>query len=217
MTAVKICGLTRAEDVALAGALGAAAVGFNFAVESPRRVSLEAARRLSDAVTGGALRVGVFVGEDARAIREAVDAARLDLVQLHRPLRPEDLDRMPVPVIAVARVGRGGTELPSPELLARCRALLLDTFVEGRDGGTGEPFDWSAVAGLDFGLPVLVAGGLHPENVAAAVRRVRPWAVDVASGVESEPGLKDPEKMRRFFRAVRGADEEGGRGASVVR
>ncbi|MGH9367982.1 MAG: phosphoribosylanthranilate isomerase [Thermoanaerobaculia bacterium] len=211
MTAVKICGLTRAQDVALAGALGAAWVGFNFAEGSPRRVPLEASRRLSEAVPAGVLRVGVFVSEDARAIREAVLRARLDLVQLHRPLRPEDLDALSLPVIAVAKVGSGGVELPAPGLLARCRALLFDTLAARQAGGTGKPFDWGVVAGRDFGLPVLLAGGLDPGNVAGAVRRVRPWGVDVASGIESAPGVKDPEKLRRFFQAVREADAEDGR------
>jgi phosphoribosylanthranilate isomerase len=212
MTEVKICGLTREQDVALACAAGASWVGFNFAAGSPRRVTLETARRLSEAATPPILRVGVFVSEDGRAIREAVKAARLDLVQLHRPLREEDLDRPPVPVIAVAGVGTDGADLPEQALLARCRALLFDTLAEDRAGGTGEPFDWRTVAAKNFALPVLLAGGLTPENVGAALRRVRPWAVDVASGVESAPGIKDAEKMRRFFRAVREADAEAGRG-----
>jgi len=206
MTAVKICGLTRPQDVSLACSLGAAALGFNFALESPRRVTPEAARRLSDAASPGVLRVGVFVSEDADVIRQAVEAVRLDLIQIHRPLRAEDLDRPPVPVVAVARVGQGGTEVPEESLLSRCRALLFDTVGPERAGGTGRIFDWAFISGRDFGLPIVVAGGLTPENVAVAVARLRPWAVDVASGVESEPGVKDPEAMRRFFDAVRRAD-----------
>jgi phosphoribosylanthranilate isomerase len=208
VTAVKICGLTRRQDVALACAIGASAVGFNFAADSPRRVTPEAARELSEAAAPGVLRVGVFVSEEARQIREAVETAKLDLVQLHRSLRGEDLDAIPVPVIAVARVGPAGADLPPPDLLSRCRALLFDTLSAERIGGTGKPFDWQSIAGRKFGLPIVLAGGLDPDNVGEAVRRIRPWAVDVASGVESAPGVKDPETMRRFFHAVRRADAD---------
>lgn len=208
MTAVKICGLTRRQDVALACAIGASAVGFNFAAESPRRVTPAVARELSRAAAPGMLRVGVFVSERLREIREAIEAAKLDLVQLHRPLLREDLDALSVPVIAVVRVGPAGPDLPPADLLGRCRALLFDTLSAGRPGGTGESFDWRAIAGRQFALPILLAGGLDPDNVAQAVRRVRPWAVDVASGVETAPGVKDPEKLRRFFEAVRRADAD---------
>jgi phosphoribosylanthranilate isomerase len=209
MTAVKICGLTRPQDVALACAAGASWVGFNFAARSPRRVTVASARGLAQATTPGVLRVGVFEAEEAPAIREAVEEARLDLVQLHRPLREEDLEGLAVPVVAVARVGAAGPDpLPAPNLLARCRALLLDTLEQDRAGGTGTPFDWRLIAGTDFGLPILLAGGLKAENVAEAIGRVRPWAVDVASGVESSPGVKDAEKMRRFLAAVRKADAD---------
>lgn len=208
MTAVKVCGLTREEDVALACELGASYVGFNFAAASPRRVTVESAARLSAAAPPGVLRVGVFVSEDEGFLREAVEAAGLDLVQLHRKLRDEDLERPCAPVIAVLRVGREGATLPDPRALERCHAILFDTLDAGRAGGTGVAFDWSLVAGRRWGLPVFLAGGLRPENVAEAVRRVRPAAVDVASGVESGPGVKDPAKMRAFFEAVRGADEE---------
>lgn len=208
MTAVKICGLTRRQDVALACAIGASAVGFNFAAESPRRVTPDAARELSRAAAPGVLRVGVFVSEEARQIRDAVEAAKLDLVQLHRPLNAEDLDALPIPVIAVVHVGPAGPDLPPSDLVGRCRAILFDTLSSGRAGGTGKPFDWGSIAGRRFGLPILLAGGLDPDNVAEAVRRVRPWAVDVASGVESAPGVKDPESMRRFFEEVRRADAD---------
>ncbi|HTO89381.1 MAG TPA: phosphoribosylanthranilate isomerase [Thermoanaerobaculia bacterium] len=208
MTAVKICGLTREADVALACALGADAVGFNFVPSSVRRLTLETARRLVGETAGGVLRVGVFASEKTLVIRRAVEAAGLDVAQLHRPLREEDVDMLEVPVIAVATVGPGGPELPPVGRLARCRALLFDTLAADHAGGTGETFDWQIVAGRDFGLPIVLAGGLNAENVAEAVRRVRPWAVDVASGVESAPGIKDPEKMRRFILAVREADAD---------
>jgi phosphoribosylanthranilate isomerase len=208
VTAVKVCGLTRREDVALACAIGVDWIGFNFSARSPRRVTPEAARLLADASTPGVLRVGVFVSEGPAAIGEAAQAARLDLVQMHRPLREEDLEALALPVVAVARVGPDGAEMPEARLLGRCRALLFDTLDRDRAGGTGRAFDWRAIAGLGAGVPVLLAGGLTPENVGEAVRVGRPWGVDVASGVESAPGIKDPEKLRRFVQEVRREDAD---------
>lgn len=216
MTDVKICGLTRPQDVELACDLGAAYLGFNFAAESPRRVSPAAARELARAGKPAAARVGVFVAESQALIREAIEAAGLDLVQIHRPLRETDLD-LPCPVLAVARLERGSAAAPEERLLARCRLLLFDAEVPGRPGGTGETLDWNALAGRRWGVPVMLAGGLDPENVAEAIGRVRPAAVDVASGVESSPGIKDPKKMRRFFEAVRRADARLSRSAGEAR
>lgn len=206
MTEVKICGLTRPEDVRLACDLGAAYVGFNFAAVSQRRVTVAEGRRLCDAAAPGVARVGVFVGESYETVAQVCEAARLDLVQLHRALSPEDLRRVPRPVIAVARFGPAGLPVPPPELLAGCRALLFDAAVPGRAGGTGVSFDWSALEGSRLPLPFFLAGGLTPENVGEALARVRPPAVDVASGVESAPGIKDRDRMARFFEAVRRTD-----------
>ena len=210
MTEVKVCGLTRPEDVRLAVGLGAHWVGFNFAAESPRRVDTRRAEALSRAAGSDVVRVGVFVGEPRAVIREAVEAADLDLVQLHRPLRPEDTEETSVPIVAVAHVGPSGPERPPDALLARCAALLFDTRVPGAAGGTGVVFDWRAAAGAPSGIEVLLAGGLTPENVGDAIRAARPFGVDVASGVESSPGVKDPGKMRRFFEAVARADANAG-------
>jgi phosphoribosylanthranilate isomerase len=205
VTDVKVCGLTREEDVEAACALGAAYVGFNFSSRSPRRVAVEAARRLAGGVRLGVRRVGVFVGEGYAEIGEAIEAASLDLVQLHRALSGEDLDRIPRPVLAVAHAGRDG-EVPPATLLARCAGILFDTSVDGRSGGTGVPFDWRLLDGRRWPVSLFVAGGLSPENVGESIRRTRPAAVDVASGIESSPGVKDPARMRRFFDAVREAD-----------
>jgi phosphoribosylanthranilate isomerase len=126
-------------------------------------------------------------------------------VQIHRPLRDEDLDEIPRPVFAVVRVAHA-LELPSSSALERCRAVLFDTAVPSMDGGSGRSFDWSLLEGRSWPVPFFVAGGLTPENVAAPVERLHPAGVDVASGVESAPGVKDPERMRQFFRAVKEAD-----------
>ncbi|HTR03267.1 MAG TPA: phosphoribosylanthranilate isomerase [Thermoanaerobaculia bacterium] len=206
MTAVKICGLTRARDVVLAGALGATYAGFNFSAASPRRVSPEEARVLAAAVRPGMLKVGVFVGEDADTIAAAVRAAGLDLVQLHRRLTEEDVAASPVPVIAVARPSAaGGFAVPRREILVRCHAVLFDP-----SEGSGAAIDPARVEEASWPVPVLVAGGLTPETVGDVIRRLRPAGVDVASGVEESPGIKDAEKLRRFFAAVREADAQAG-------
>ncbi len=205
MTAVKICGLTRAEDVAAACALGAAYAGFNFTALSPRRVTPAAARDLAAACAPGVLRVGVFVDEDAAAIARAVEAAGLDLVQLHRRLTEEDVEAAPVPVIAVARPSGGVFAVPRREILVRCHAVLFDP-----SEGSGTPIDPALIEEASWPVPALVGGGLRPETVAAVIRRLRPAGVDVASGVESAPGIKDRDKLERFFAAVREADAQAG-------
>lgn len=204
MTEVKICGLTRPQDVELACSLGAAYIGLNFASVSPRRVPIEAARELAAGVAPGVARVGVFVDESASDIREAIETASLDLIQIHRPLSESDLD-LPRPIIAVARVAGGAAEKTEERLLARCRSVLFDTAGD-LSGGSGKSFDWTVLEGRSWPVPVILAGGLTPENVGLGIARLHPAAVDVASGVESAPGVKDPSKLRRFFEAVREAD-----------
>ena len=206
MTRVKICGLTRPQDVEIACALDAAFVGFNFAAVSPRRVSLETARDLARATGPGVDRVGVFVRESRKEIEDAIDAAELDLVQIHRRLAAEDLEWMRRPVIAVERVSSRGIDAAPARLLEKCRSVLLDTSSD-RPGGTGILFDWDILAGRTWPVPLILAGGLDAANVGAAIARVRPTAVDVATGVESSPGVKDERRMKEFFEAVRLADE----------
>jgi phosphoribosylanthranilate isomerase len=205
---VKICGLTREEDVRAACALGASYLGFNFSARSPRRVDPVDAGRLARAAAGARL-VGVFVDESYTEIEEAVREASLDLVQLHRPLRAADLDRLRVPVLAVAHAGRED-EVPPVALLGRCAGLLFDSSSPAAPGGTGVAFDWSSLAGRRWPVPLFVAGGLDSANVGNAIARTRPAAVDVASGVEASPGVKDRSKLERFFAAVREADAQPG-------
>lgn len=206
MTDVKICGLTRPEDVELACSLGAAYVGFTFAAGSPRRVSMDTARELAVVAGPAVLRVGVFIDENPSEIADAVEAGRLDLLQIHRRLRPEDVECACRPVIAVARVLGGAPEVPPDSLLSRCRAVLFDTAYAGRLGGTGRAFDWSLLEKRAWPVPVFLAGGLNASNVFDAIAKVRPAVVDVASGVEHSPGVKDRPKLRRFFEEVRRAD-----------
>lgn len=201
MTAVKICGLTRPEDVEAAGALGAAYVGFNFVPSSPRRSTRIAARDLESICPPGILRVGVFAGEDPALIRSAVGMLKLDLVQLHRRLTEEEVASSPVPVIAVARTSGGSFAVPRHEILVRCHAVLFDP-----SEGSGTVLDPGRIEEASWPVPVIVAGGLTPENVGDVIRRLRPAGVDVASGVERSPGVKDRGKLERFFAAVREAD-----------
>ena len=201
MTAVKICGLTRAEDVTAACALGAGYVGFNFSAASPRRITPETAREISAAVPAGVLRVGVFAAEDAATIARAIAAAGLHLVQLHRRLTEEEVAASPVPIIAVARQTGEDFAVPRRDLLVRCHAVLFDP-----SEGTGKALDPARIEEASWPVPVLVAGGLDAENVGAVIRRLRPAGVDVASGVESAPGIKDRSRLERFFAAVKAAD-----------
>lgn len=205
MTDVKVCGLTREADVEAACELGAAYVGFNFSSISPRRVAPEEGRRLATFVPEGVRRVGVFVDEGYGEMAEAIEAASLDLVQLHRALSARDLESIPRRILAVAHAGHE-EEIPSGALLEMCAGILFDTAGAGGPGGTGLPFDWSLIEERTWPVPLFVAGGLTAENVGESIRRTRPNVVDVASGVESAPGVKDHESMRRFFAAVHEAD-----------
>lgn len=202
---VKICGVTRVEDARQAWAAGADALGLNFYPRSPRYVTAEVAAALARTRPPLGSVVGVFVNEAADTIRTLVRECGLTAVQLHGDEPPEACSGYGVPIIKALRV-RG------PEDVERARsyvgvgdvaALLLDGAAPGYGGG-GVGFDWSLVARLvDAGVPVLVAGGLHPGNVQEAVRATRPYGVDVASGVEASPGIKDADAVRAFVRAVR--------------
>jgi phosphoribosylanthranilate isomerase len=202
MTAVKVCGLTRVEDVRMACRLKATYAGFNFVAASQRRISPAAARELCAACAPGMLKVGVFLAGD-EAVASAVVVAGLDLVQLHGRLTEEMVESSPVPVIAVARWSESGSgfAVPRREILVRCHALLFDP-----SEGEGVPLDPARIEEASWPVPVIVAGGLTPETVGDVIRRLRPAGVDVASGVESAPGIKDPAKLQRFFAEVKEAD-----------
>lgn len=211
MAEIKFCGLTRAEDARLACELGAAYLGVIFA-GGPRTVSVERARDVLAACASSARRVGVFARADAEEIARTVEGARLHVVQLHGDPTAEDIaavrEATGAEVWAVARVG---TTLPATldELFAEADAVLLDAKVEGRLGGTGVAIDWEGIAPelapRRRGRALVLAGGLKPENVGAAIDALAPEVVDVSSGVESAPGVKDHERMRAFAAAVAGA------------
>jgi phosphoribosylanthranilate isomerase len=203
-TRVKICGITSPEDGAMAARAGADAVGLVFWSRSPRRVSLAAAREIGRALPPFVLRVGVFVDAAPTELIAAAEAARLDVLQLHGDEPPEDFAGLPRRGIKALRVGPGFDVEQALRYEGRASGLLLDTRSGSAPGGTGETFDWSLAQGLRPRVSYLIlAGGLTPENVGAAISQMKPDAVDVSSGVESAPGRKDPEKVRAFIEAVR--------------
>lgn len=194
---VKICGITRIEDLRAACDAGADAVGFVFYDKSPRRVSIETAAALVRAVPPFVQTVGLFVNAEPAQVESVLAAAPLDLLQFHGDETPQACARYGRPWIKAIRVTPETDLLECAADFEAARGLLLDAFVPGVPGGTGERFDWSLIpAGLP--LPVVLSGGLDPDNVAEAVRRVRPWAVDVSSGVEASKGIKDAHKVARF-------------------
>ncbi|QJA06152.1 phosphoribosylanthranilate isomerase [Thermosulfurimonas marina] len=202
---VKICGIIRAEDARLAISLGAHALGFIFYPQSPRFISPEAAREIVRNLPPLVTTVGVFVNETPERIREIVEAVGLDLVQLHGD-EPPEVARIFFPRVIKALRLASEEDLSRIEDYRGCvRGILIEPRVKGFYGGSGKTLDWDlARKAVEKGLPVLLAGGLSPENIREAVERVRPYGVDVNSGVERGPGRKDPEKLRALFRALEG-------------
>ncbi len=205
VTRVKICGITRAEDALLAAELGAAAVGFVFWSRSPRFVEPARAREIARLLPPFVTPVGVFVDQPAGHVKDVASVVGLGAVQLHGN---EDLGyartlgRRVIKAASVAQAAARAEFWPADV------TLLLDSVdAEGR-GGSGQTVDWPGAAALAARRRVILAGGLRPENVAAAIQQVRPFAVDVSSGVESAPGVKDAERLRAFFAAVAAAGGE---------
>jgi phosphoribosylanthranilate isomerase len=201
---VKICGITSPEDARLAAEAGADAIGLVFWPHSPRRVDAATARRIGDALPPSVVRVGVFVDAPREEMVRTAEEAGLDLLQLHGGEAPETLSDLPRPVLKAVRVGNDFAPQAALRYEGRVAGLLLDTHREGMPGGTGETFDWSLVREVRrrSGFVVL-AGGLRPDNVRAALQAVSPDGVDVSSGVERAPGRKDSAKVKAFVDAVR--------------
>jgi phosphoribosylanthranilate isomerase len=199
---VKICGVTTLEDALAACRAGADAIGLNFTARSPRRVDLDRAAAIAHALPPFVAAVGVFADAPREEIERAVRVARLQWVQLHGDEPSSALEDLPVPALKAIRID-GAASLAVLGRYPRASAFLLD----GGSGGEGRAFDWSlaAEARARAGKPVIIAGGLTPDNVAAAVYAARPWGVDVASGVELSPGVKDPARVQLFIRRAREA------------
>jgi phosphoribosylanthranilate isomerase len=200
---VKICGITNPEDARHAAICGADALGFVFYPGSPRFVDPDTARRIITDLPPLVTTVGLFVNEHPARIREMVEFCGLSTVQLHGDEEPDQCSYPPCRVIKALRL-KGQME---GEVFAsyKVSALLLDAYVPNQFGGTGHRCDWEQAAAVAAQHRVILAGGLNSENVAEAVRQVRPYGVDASSGVEKKPGQKDPEKVARFIRMAKEA------------
>jgi phosphoribosylanthranilate isomerase len=219
MTWVKICGMTKLEDALTAVDAGADAVGFVFYEKSPRNISAEAAREIVRKLPERVDKIGVFVNDPPERVSRIADEAGLTAVQFHGDeyLRPSEyvVNRtafFSLPAIEIVREWRKGNVFVTFSGFPNLAGVLLDSGNREERGGTGKTFAWgeaySFVVALGTLHPVVVAGGLTAENVGWAVGFLKPWGVDVASGVEARPGKKDPEKVRAFVRAVREEDRK---------
>ncbi len=201
MTRVKFCGFTHQDDVAQAVALGADALGFVFYGPSSRYVSPEHAQTLTRSVPAFVTRVGLFVNEEAETVQRIFEIARLNLIQYHGEESPEFCDAIGLPYIKAFRVRKGMDLRTEMDRYPNASGFLLDAYVKGQPGGTGERFDWELIPHSH--APIILAGGLTPDNAKDAIDQVAPWALDVSGGIETKPGRKDPDKMARFMDACR--------------
>lgn len=205
MTRIKICGITRAEDALAAARAGANAIGLVFYERSPRHVSIAQAAQLAAALPPFVSSVGLFVNAEAAFVREVLATVPLDLLQFHGDETPEYCAQFSRPYIKAIRVKAGVDLIQCASDFRGAKGLLLDAHVDGIPGGTGATFDWALIP-RQLTLPVILSGGLDAENVAAAIRQVRPYAVDVSSGVEASKGIKDAAKIAAFINEVKRAD-----------
>ena len=204
---VKVCGITREEDAAQAILLGADAVGVVFYPDSPRAVTIEKARDIRRAVSGLGMLVGLFVDPSVEQVETVVEAVHLNLLQFHGNESPAFCSQFGRPYLKAVAMSADVNLSRENERFHTASALLLDSNHQGQFGGSGSCFDWNWVD-RSFSDRIILAGGLHPDNVSAAVRQVRPAAVDVSSGVEKAKGIKDRVRMRAFIEAARLAGSE---------
>jgi phosphoribosylanthranilate isomerase len=202
---IKICGITNEEDARVAVEAGADALGFILYRKSPRFVEAAMVKRIIDGLPPFVAAVGVFVNEDAAAVRRIMDECGLTLAQLHGDESAAYCEGLGRPSMKALRLKDRGTFLALAEFQGRAnvRAFVLDAFSDQAYGGTGQTVDWTLAAEAARASRVLLAGGLTPDNVAEAIRQVRPYGVDVSSGVEMRPGQKDHAKVRAFVQAAR--------------
>lgn len=200
-TRIKICAMTRVADALLAAELGVDAIGLIFYAPSSRFVSIAQALQIINALPAFVTAVGVFVNASPEYIHPILAQVPLGLLQFHGQETAEECRSYGRPYIKAVSMQPAVNLKQIAETYSDAKALLLDTHKTAQPGGTGETFDWALVP-KNFSMPLILAGGLTPENVACAIAQVRPYAVDVVSGVEVEKGLKSAEKMRRFVQAV---------------
>jgi phosphoribosylanthranilate isomerase len=201
VTRVKVCGITRREDAVLAVELGATALGFVFWPRSARAVSAAAVRELTDGIPAFVSRIGVFVNESFAVVLNTAAEAGLTGIQLHGDEDASEYEDSRLPIIKALPVGEGFSLSAVEDVPSRV-TVLLDAHDPQRRGGTGRVIEWTVAAAAAKLRPVILSGGLTPDNVRSAVATVRPYAVDVSSGVESAPGIKDDNKLRAFFAAL---------------
>lgn len=201
-TRIKFCGIRSPEHAKLAEGLGVDAIGMVFVPETPRFVDLDSAAAICDSVGPFVQRVGLFVNPSADQVMDVLAEVDLDILQFHGEESPEFCESFGFPYLKAVRVQNADQILDADRTHARASALLLDSHSNKAQGGTGESFDWELIPQIN--KSIVLAGGLNPENVAQAIAKVKPYAVDVSSGIESAPGVKDADRMRAFVSAVTG-------------
>ena len=207
-TRIKICGVTRIEDALCAASAGADAIGLIFYPPSPRAVTIEQATSISDVLPPFVSTVALFVNASVQEVEDVIRHLRPSILQFHGDEDAAFCTQFGVPFIKAIRVGetmRPADLLEYADEFKAARAVLLDTLAQGLYGGSGESFDWKLIP-TEMRRRVLLSGGLHPENVSGAIHLIRPWAVDVSSGVEASKGVKDHAKIHKFIEEVRNAD-----------
>lgn len=200
-TRVKICGITRPDDARAAARAGADAVGLVFYAKSPRAVTIVEAQAVVRALPPFVTTVGLFVDAARDEIQDVLRSVPLDVLQFHGNEGPDECRLFERPYVKAVRMREAAELAAAARAYHDAAGLLVDTYVEGVPGGTGRAFDWSRLPS-SLSRPMILAGGLTPDNVAEAVRRVRPWTVDVSGGVESAPGVKDAARIEAFIRGV---------------
>ena len=201
MVKIKICGFTIAENARQAALAGVDAIGLNFYTKSPRHVNISSAREIVAALPPFVNKVGLFVNANPSLIDEVLCEVALDTLQFHGDESPSDCAQYEMPFIKAIRVSPELDLIKTANEYSQASALLLDTYQPDVYGGSGKSFDWS-LAKIELDLPIILAGGLTPENVSVAINIAQPYAVDVSSGVESAKGLKDIDKIRAFISSV---------------
>jgi phosphoribosylanthranilate isomerase len=205
---VKICGITNYDDAAMAASLGADALGFIFASVSPRKIEPATAKEIIRRLPPFIKTVGVFVNEDTDKIRDIIACCGLDAVQLHGDEAPEICEHLMLRTIKAIRVKDDFDTSGLISYRGKVRALLLDTYSEKAVGGTGKSFNWDRAVEINsLGIPVILAGGLTPSNIVEAINKVRPYGVDINSGIEKSPGIKDHDLTKALFEKIKGACE----------
>lgn len=205
MIRIKCCGMTRVEDAVLAAELGADAIGLIFTQRSRRQVAIGQARAIARALPPMVTTVALFMDEDAVFVDEVIAAVQPALLQFHGAERDDWCAQFGRPYLKAIAMGDGRDAMPRLRAYPGAAGLVLDGHGLGEAGGSGKAFDWSLMP-RGLAQPLILAGGLHPGNVAEAIRIARPWGVDVSSGIESAPGIKDPARLAAFIAAARAAD-----------